>query len=99
MAKISSYGRNGKCRRITGNWGTIYLGPSNDRQANAFRIKLRELESAKRLNQLLSDEVQAWLVALPDETHAKIASVGLVSARQSNQLKQYLQTYLAGRTD
>ena len=81
-----------------GSRKTIRLGKASMKQANAFKVKIEALLS-RRFAGSLDDETARWIVGLPNDAHAKLASVGLVEPRQSKLLGPFLEGYLLGRTD
>ena len=105
MASIGK-DRNGR-RRILfvdsdGSRKTIRLGKVTAKQAAAFKVKLEALIGARLSTGSIDDETSRWVAGLPDDTHAKLAAVGLVTARAATMsltLGQFLSEYRAGRCD
>jgi len=77
---------------------TIRLGKTSLKQAEAFRVKLEAL-IAGRLTRTIDAETVRWIADLCDETHAKLAAVGLVEQRTITTLGAFLDGYLESRAD
>ncbi len=86
--------------RIVGSDGKrrpIRLGKLNKKQANEIKLKVEHLH-ALTLNNLPMDAVIAeWVGKIGDELAAKFAAVGLIHARSSRKLGEFLDHYLEGR--
>lgn len=90
-----------------GSRKTVRLGKCSQRDAEAFKIKLEALHSAKLLGGTLDRETSLWLSTLGDDLHGKLVAVGLVEPRakimdganDERLLGPFLRSYLAGRTD
>ena len=75
----------------------IRLGKLNKKNANEVKLKVEHLH-ALTLNNLPMDAVTAdWVGNLGDELAAKLAAVGLIPARGSRKLGEFLDYYLEGR--
>ena len=74
----------------------IRLGKVSVKQAEAFKVKVEQLVSA-RITGSMDDETARWLVGIDDSIHAKLAAVELVEPRQTMTLGGWLNSYLAGR--
>src|SRR5262249_3054699 len=48
---------------------------------------------------VVDDEVSRWLAGLEDEVYSRLAAVGLTQPRSSARLREYLDDYIAKRTD
>ena len=77
---------------------SLRLGKCSMRQAEAFKVKFENLVSG-RLAGGLDDETARWLANLPDEMHARLSKLGLVKPKTSMRLGEFLEEYIAGRTD
>lgn len=79
----------------------IRLGKASMKQAEAFKVKVEQLVSAK-ITGATDDETARWVAGLDDVAHEKLAAVGLIPKRQSHaaeMLGQFVADYLATRTD
>jgi integrase len=69
------------------------LGRIPDREAERLRDKVTQLEVAAKHGQPVDAELAAWARKLPDQTHAKLASAGLLPTRDQPE-RQTLGTWL-----
>jgi len=76
---------------------SIRLGKVNAKQAEAFKLKVETLAAAVALKTPLDSETLKWLSEIGDELAAKLAAVGLMRARSSRTLGEFLDTYLESR--
>ena len=60
----------------------IRLGEASKSQAEAVKVKVEALISAKITLAPVDDEVSRWLAALPDVMHSRLVAVGLAKPRQ-----------------
>lgn len=102
MASVSN--DPGGLRRILfidgqGNRRSVRLGAVSQRQAEAVRIKIEDLVSAKITGHTPADETSRWLADLDDRLYAKLARVGLAKPRESVGLKAFIDAYINGRVD
>ena len=75
----------------------IRLAKLNKKEANEIKLKVEHLH-ALTLNNLPMDAVIAeWVGKIGDELAAKFAAVGLIPARSSRRLGEFLDQYLEGR--
>jgi integrase len=93
-----------------GSRKTIRLGKASMKQAEAFKVRLESLIPSKFTGKM-EDETARWVAALPDDIYAKLASVGLVTARVSTPpapeptpepercIGEFLDGYLKDRDD
>ncbi len=58
----------------------IRLGKCSAKQAQTFRVRVEALVSAC-ITGSMDDETSRWLAGLDDKMHARLAAVGLVTAR------------------
>ncbi len=82
----------------SGQRKVIRLGKCSTKQAEAFKVRLENLITS-RLRGGMDDEVARWITGMDDELHAKLAAVGLVQPRQSSTLGNFIDRYIADRTD
>ena len=85
-----------------GSRKTVRLGKCSQRDAEAFKIKLESLHSARLLGGALDRETSLWLSMLGDDLHAKLMAVGLVEPRHKTAvatLGLFVDQFIAGRTD
>ena len=84
-----------------GSRKTIRLGRCSVKQSQAFKLRLEALV-ASRITGSVDDETARWIAGLPDDIHAKLATVGLVkgrTARVSVPLGKFLAEYTESRSD
>jgi integrase len=77
---------------------TIRLGKVTMKQATAFKVKVEAL-IGQTITGVFDDEVSRWLAGLDAEMHNRLAAVGLVRPRDSARLGEFLDGYVAMRTD
>jgi hypothetical protein len=108
MASIST-DRNGR-RRIQfvaadGQRRALRLGKVSLRVTREIKTKVEAINSAAIGGLSLDNETAAWLDRIGDKLHRKLAAAGLVAprapkdAQKETCLGEWLQTYIAGRTD
>ena len=75
----------------------VRLSGANQSQAEKFRDRLESVVTATIIGQI-DDDIARWLAGLPDEMHKRLASVGLVKARERSAatLGKFLADYFAG---
>jgi integrase len=84
---------------LDGKRCTISLGRMTERNARLFAAALDRLLAARRAAVPPDAATEAWLAALPDELHARLAAAGLVQGRGVETLGVFIDTWLAGRRD
>lgn len=80
---------------------TIRLGKVSAKQANAFKVKVEAL-IGQTITGVVNDEVSRWLRDLDDQTHAKLAAVGLVNPREPAErltVATFTADWLAGKKE
>ena len=77
---------------------SLRLGKCSMRQAEAIKVRLENLISG-RFAGGIDDETGRWLADLPDDMYGKLAKLGLVRPKTSMRLGEFLEAYIAGRTD
>lgn len=82
----------------SGERKAIRLGKCSAKQAEAFKVRLENLITA-RLGGGMDDEAARWVAGMGDDLHAKLAAVGLVQPRQSSTLGEFIDRYIQDRTD
>ncbi len=81
-----------------GSRKTIRLGRHSQKQAESIKVRVEHLIAAK-VSGRIDPDVLMWIAELPDDIHARIAAVGLLAPRSNSRLKEFLDAYMAGRTD
>lgn len=80
----------------------IRLGKATENQAQAFKLRIEKLESARILGNPPDDETARWVVERDDVMHGRIAATGLVKPRGKSQavtLGAFIDGYIADRSD
>jgi integrase len=102
MASIST-DPNGRRRILfvsgSGKRQTIRLGVMQQRHAEAVRLKVESLLSAAHSGQPPDQATAAWIAAIPDLLHERIAATGLIKPRQGRTLGQWLAAFMTSRAD
>jgi hypothetical protein len=78
---------------------TIRLGKCPQRTAEAVKVKVEALVTAKLTGHAVEDEVARWVASLDTTMTAKLAAVGLIPKRETAMLGNFLDNYVDGRTD
>ncbi len=76
---------------------TLRLGKLPKKQADAVRVKVESLLSAKLSGQPVEPETARWVQQLGDTLHSKLAGVGLVEGRSSARLGSFIDEYIDRR--
>src|SRR5262245_1961082 len=102
MASISR-GPNGR-RTIQfvaadGKRKSIRLGKVSQRVAEEVKVKVEQLAAAAASGCPLDGETAQWLARIGDDLAEKLAAVGLAPRRAAARLGDFLDAYIAGRTD
>ncbi|HEY8749401.1 MAG TPA: site-specific integrase, partial [Tepidisphaeraceae bacterium] len=76
---------------------TIRLGRVSMKHATSAKLHVEELIAAQSLRRSVAQDTGKWLGEIDDKLYARIASVGLVRARDrsAGSLKSFLEEYLA----
>jgi len=77
---------------------TIRLGKVTTKQATAFKAKVEAL-IGQTITGVVDDEVSRWLAGLDAEIYGRLAAEGLAQPRDSARLDEFLDGYIARRTD
>ena len=82
---------------------TIGLGGFDEAAAHIEKEHVEHLIWQRRRNRPPSARTSAWLETLPDEIHDRLATLGLIEARERCDLPRtviaYMRAYIASRTD
>ena len=101
---MASIGKEGSTKRILfyapdGKRKTIRLGKCSQRQAEAVCLRVERLAAAKLTGHSPDDETSRWLAEIDEALHGKLAKAGLVVARTSVTLDEFINGYIASRAD
>lgn len=102
MASISC---DKQCRRTIQFIGSdkrrrsIRLGKISKKDAEEIRRHIEALNAAKIANQSVHETTARWLAVLDSVLVDRLAAVGLVAPRQSGLLGEFLDDYIAKRSD
>lgn len=105
MVSVSAERKDGKLRyRISfknrdGKRKWIRLSQANKRTAAAIGSKVEALNHCRIAGESPSPSLSEWLVNLGDELYGKLATAGLVDARQSSTLRVFIDGYISSRND
>lgn len=89
---IQFYDRAGKRQ-------TIRLGKVTQRAAEAVKVKVEDLVSASITGHAIQDETAHWVASRESVMTEKLAVVGLIAPREVVALAEFLDRYIASRTD
>ncbi|HBI43523.1 MAG TPA: integrase [Planctomycetales bacterium] len=78
---------------------SIRLGKASQRLAESIKGKVEALNAAQISRCPLDDDAARWVSQIGDDLAAKLAAVGLVAERASTLLGDFLDSYIARRTD
>jgi integrase len=90
--RILFVGSDGKRR-------TLRLGKTTQKAAEAVKLKVERLNGAAITGQPVDDETARWLSKLDSKLLDKLAAVGLIVKREVAALGEFIDSYLAGRSD
>jgi len=102
MASITTRANGGRFITFTDGDGkvrTVTLGKVPLRHAQALKVRVEDLASAKLHGHSPSDDTSRWLAGLDDRVYAKLAAAGLVPERETLTLADWLERYLSDRKD
>jgi integrase len=77
----------------------VRLGKVDRRAAESFARRVELILSATITKTAIDADTARWVAELPDAAYAKLAAVGLATARGAAQLGPWLDGFLAERTD
>ena len=75
----------------------IRLGKVSRKLAEAIKLRVETLAAALATKTPLDGETAAWVGSIGDELAEKLAAVGLIRTRDSRKLRDFLDSYIAGR--
>jgi integrase len=78
---------------------SIRLGKVSQRLAESIKAKVEALNAAQISKCALDDDTARWVSQVGDDLAAKLAAVGLIGERASTLLGDFLDAYIARRTD
>ena len=78
---------------------SIRLGKVTQRAAEVVKLRVELILSAKLSGHALDDETARWMASLDQAMNDKLAAVGLADRRQSSNLGEFIETYIAERVD
>jgi integrase len=78
---------------------TIRLGKVQQKVAECVKTKVEHLLASKITSHPLDDETSRWVANLDTILADKLAKVGLIPAREKSTLGEYLDNYIACRSD
>jgi integrase len=103
MASISTDKKTGG-RRILfvaadGTRKAIRLGKVPKKVADGVKLRVERLNAAAIAGQALDEETSRWVADLEDGMHAKLSAAGLLQARESEVLTEFVEKYIGSRKD
>lgn len=78
---------------------TIRLGKVTAKTANEIKLRVEAINIASILQVSLDADTARWLASIGDELAGKLQAVGLIEGRANGTLKQFVEEYVAQRTD
>jgi integrase len=84
---------------VDGKRRSIRLGKVSQRAAEAVKVRVEHLVSAKAGGTALDPETARWLAGIADDLRDKLVAVGLVAKRASAPLGEFLDGFVEHRTD
>src|SRR4051794_11540661 len=100
MASLSHESNGNYTIQVVGPDGkrrSIRLGKVNKKTATEVRLKVEHLNALNAAKLPMDTETALWVGRIGDDLAAKLAAVGLMPARQSQALEEYLAAYLQRR--
>jgi integrase len=103
MASVTKIGRDGT-RAVQfvdadGERRTMRLGRVTAKQAATFKARIEHLLNCRMLDTTPDRDTAGWLARLPDAMIERLAALGLTVQRPAMKLGDWLETYLADRSD
>ncbi len=102
MASLSKH-RNGlfliQFTDRDGNRRTVRLPKMAKRMADAVKLKIENLVAASITGHSVDDETSRWVAGLDGPMLDKLAAVGLVPKSEATALGEFIDGYIAGRSD
>ena len=97
MASISK-DKNGTKRLVfndhNGKRHFVRLGAVNVKQAELVKLRVEAIVSAKIMGVSIDAETSRWLADIGNDLHDKLSKVGLIEARKTVTLEQYIPAYI-----
>ena len=78
---------------------SVRLGRISQRDAEKIKVKVESLNSAAMGQFPPDEETIRWVTRLDDKLYGKLARVGLIQARTTSTLEQFLDNYVGNRVD
>ena len=84
---------------LNGERKSIFLGKMNKKTAETFCSRVEMINSCNLAGHPYPPDVAQWLGTVGDDLHEKLSKVRLIPARESAQLKPFIEMYIEGRKD
>jgi integrase len=78
---------------------SIRLGTVPKRTADAIKLRVEALLNSKITNTPVDRDTASWLTGIGSDLANKLAAVGLIAARSSRLLGEFIAEYIGGRSD
>lgn len=102
MASITQEANGRRTVQFVGMDGkrrSIRLGIVTQRAAESVRFRVEMILSAQLSGHAPDDETSRWIAGLDQTMSEKLAAVGLTARREYATLKEFIDDYIAGRSD
>lgn len=104
MASVSREPNGRRTIQFVGGDGkrrSLRLGKVSQHVAEAIKVKVEALNASVIAGSAFDTDVSKWLASIGDDLHAKLCAAGLAKprARASACLQEFIDGYIAGRTD
>ena len=102
MASITNETNGRRTIQFVGTDGkrrSVRLGKVSKRLAEACKLRIEDLVSARKAGMAPSAETTAWLESLDGEIFLRLVAAGLAAGRDRTTLASYIDGYIARRTD
>lgn len=103
MASITHDKKNGRrtiqFKDTDGSRKSIRLGKCDQKSAQAIRTQIEHLAASKANGTAIPLQTTEWLKTIDEGLRSRIAGTGLIEARRSAVLGEYLSAYIAQRLD
>jgi integrase len=84
---------------VDGKRRSIRLGAIPKRTGDAIKLRVEALLNAKITNTPVDRDTASWLTSIGADLADKLAAVGLIAARSSRLLGEFIAEYIGGRSD
>lgn len=86
-------------RDVNGRRQALRIGKVPKRDADAIKRHVEAIVVSQHNREPMARDTAEWIGEISDDLHAKFVGVGLLTPRASASLGEFVESYVAGRTD